>query len=132
MHMANRATIPTVRCTISCPSRELAPAYRTPGSNGTEPISTLDLIPLDRFVLLTSDPAWAAEAETLSQKSIPLDVILVGRDLADIDGNWGRVSDLPVAGAVLVRPDQHVAWRAFDASADSIADLGRALQAMIA
>jgi hypothetical protein len=95
-------------------------------------ISTLDLIPLDRFALLTSDPAWAAEAETLSQKSIPLDVVLVGRDVVDIDGDWGRVSELPAAGAVLVRPDQHVAWRAFDASADSIAGLGRALQAMIA
>jgi 2-polyprenyl-6-methoxyphenol hydroxylase-like FAD-dependent oxidoreductase len=91
-------------------------------------ISTLDLIPLDRFVLLTSDPAWAAAAETLSQESIPLVVVLVGRDVIDTDGNWGDISELPPTGAILVRPDQHVAWRTFEASADPVGDLRCALE----
>ena len=49
--------------------------------------------------------------DQLAAGAVPLDVFLVGRDVYDTDGDWAQTSELPTNGAVLVRPDQHVAWR---------------------
>jgi len=35
----------------------------------------------------------------------------VGADVSDPDGAWDAVSGIAAEGAVLVRPDQYVAWR---------------------
>lgn len=92
-----------------------------------ERISTLDLVPLDHFVLLTSSKDWAAAGERLVDARVPLHVVLFGRDAVDVDGAWGRVSELDGAGAILVRPDQHVGWRSASLTADPVADLRSAL-----
>jgi 2,4-dichlorophenol 6-monooxygenase len=90
-------------------------------------VSTLDLVPLDRFVLLTASAAWAAAGDRLAAGAVagrqvtPLDVVLVGRDIHDVDGSWAAVCGVPAAGALLVRPDQHVGWRAFDAAGNDAA-----------
>ena len=73
-------------------------------------ISTLDLIPLDRFVLLTSSPAWAQESEACLAGPVPLEVVQFGRDVEDRWGSWAAVTE-PGDGALLIRPDQHVAAR---------------------
>jgi hypothetical protein len=44
--------------------------------------------------------------------------LVAGRDFADVDGHWARVCEIGPRSALLVRPDQHVAWRAPDAAAD--------------
>ncbi len=83
-----------------------------------ERISTLDLVPLDRFVLLTSSPAWADAARAITGGPIPLDVVLIGNDVNDTEGHWARVSDLPIDGAIVIRPDQHVGARFAHESGD--------------
>jgi 2-polyprenyl-6-methoxyphenol hydroxylase-like FAD-dependent oxidoreductase len=93
-------------------------------------ISTLDLVPLDRFVLLTSSPAWAAAGDQLTSPAVPLDVVRIGRDALDPEQHWARVSELAESGAVLVRPDQHVGWRAFAVSSDPVASLRTALSGL--
>lgn len=93
-------------------------------------ISTLDLVPLDHFVLLTSSKDWAAAGERLVDARVPLHVVLFGRDAVDVDGAWGRVSELDGAGAILVRPDQHVGWRSASLTADPVADLRSALSTL--
>ncbi len=94
-------------------------------------LSTLDLIPLDRFVLLTSSRDLAAAGEDLkTEGTAPLDVVLFGREVHDIDGNWARVSGLPASGALLVRPDQHVGWRTFQGGDEAIRSLRAALEKM--
>jgi len=93
-------------------------------------VSTLDLVPLDHFVLLTSSPEWAAAGEQVAEEGVPLDVVLIGRDVFDVDGNWADVSELSDAGAVLVRPDQHVGWRCSRAGEDAVAALRSALAAL--
>lgn len=94
-------------------------------------ISTLDLVPLDHFVLLTSSKDWAAAGERLVDARVPLHVVLFGRDAVDVDGAWGRVSELDGAGAILVRPDQHVGWRSASLTADPVADLRSALSTLV-
>jgi putative polyketide hydroxylase len=98
-------------------------------------ISTLDLFG-ERFVVLTgpNGGAWRAAAEeAASGLGVPIDVWQVGgeRGLRDVDGRFLEAYALGPAGAVLVRPDSFVAWRAGDsASADGRA-LGRALASIL-
>ena len=61
----------------------------------------------------------------------PLTVVLVGRDVEDVTGHWTKVAGLGDAGAVLVRPDQHVLWRSLDEAGPDAADqLAAALATM--
>lgn len=74
-------------------------------------VSTLDLIAQDRFTLVTGPEglAWAESAEAASQSS--LRVLVEGRDFADVGDHWESLRGIGPQGALLVRPDQHVAWR---------------------
>ena len=63
-------------------------------------VSTLDLIPLDRAVLVAGPACAAAGAD-----------LRVGVDFEDPDGWWSGTLAMPDDGALLVRPDQHVAER---------------------
>ena len=74
--------------------------------------SVLDLVPLDRFLLLAGPAggAWIDAAGRLDSRC------LVARqlskdELADLP-RWLEAVGIEETGAVLVRPDQHVAWRA--------------------
>jgi 2,4-dichlorophenol 6-monooxygenase len=53
---------------------------------------------------------------------MPVRLVSIGdegdADLVDGEKNWGRLSEITLAGAVLVRPDGHVAWRCRQARAD--------------
>jgi len=96
-------------------------------------ISTLDLVPLDRFVLITASPAWADAARSVqAQLHEPLlEVILVGVDVIDTDGSWMSVAGLGDIAAILVRPDQHVGWRAAIVGDDPAGAIRAALDRLI-
>jgi 2,4-dichlorophenol 6-monooxygenase len=72
--------------------------------------STLDLIPLDRAVLIAG-PEYGPGAADLR----------VGVDFDDPDRWWSDTVEMPAAGALLVRPDQHIAQR-YGASSTAPAD----------
>ena len=74
-------------------------------------ISTLDLVNHDRFVLLTASHELADFARSMNKTSVPFSVIEVGRDVTDGDGLWRDASGLGDDGAIVIRPDGHVAWR---------------------
>jgi len=124
----------TAPVAVDNPVREYAPSTRPGGRlphawverDGVR-VSTLDLVRGDRFVLLTSSPAWAAAGDALVGGSVPLAVVRFGSDVTDRDGSWEAVAGLGDAGAVLVRPDQHVAWRSTGGSDDPAAALADAL-----
>jgi 2,4-dichlorophenol 6-monooxygenase len=65
-----------------------------------ERCSTLDLVPLDRAVLIAGPGGGRPDAD-----------LCMGVDVTDPDDWWGQVLRLPDQGAVLVRPDQHIAAR---------------------
>jgi 2,4-dichlorophenol 6-monooxygenase len=86
-------------------------------------VSTLDLVPPGRFVLLAGHPdsPWLAAAPRVAESfGIPLDPVSVGDHGPVIDRNhgWRRQRQIGDAGAVLVCPDQHVAWRCTELPAD--------------
>jgi len=78
-------------------------------------ISTLDLFEREFVLLIGSDgDQWKIAADELSQKlAIPLKVYRVadGGDLISPDNSWYDIYEITKKGAVLVRPDGHVAWR---------------------
>ncbi len=88
-------------------------------------ISTLDLFTYGRFTLVVglAGQAWTDAAPG----ALPIDHVVIGRDVIDADGHWMKLLGIDAGGAVLVRPDQHVAWRSRDAVADPAGTLTRAL-----
>jgi hypothetical protein len=91
--------------------------------------SLLDLVG-DGFVLLIAPrgEAWAHAAARLdgAPPRMPLRAYVVGRDLQLADGDveaWCALYGIGAGGAVLVRPDGHVAWRSQAAPADAPAAL---------
>jgi 2,4-dichlorophenol 6-monooxygenase len=93
--------------------------------------SILDLIPYDRFTLITGPEgsAWAGAARESCTPAIG--TLVAGRDFSDPEGGWAAVSKLGPAGAILIRPDQHVAWRAHELAEDPAATLATALATVL-
>ncbi|STX28959.1 FAD monooxygenase, PheA/TfdB family [Legionella beliardensis] len=76
-------------------------------------LSTLDLFD-NKFVLLSSDQTDVWQKAALKYKNLPLISYRIGKvggDLHDPEGRWLDVYQIDKTGAVLVRPDGHVAWR---------------------
>lgn len=76
-------------------------------------ISTLDLFEKDYVLLIGSEGnAWQAAANELACM-MPLKNYRIARDgdLIDPENMWHKVYEISTKGAVLIRPDGHVAWR---------------------
>ncbi|KIZ15103.1 FAD-dependent oxidoreductase [Streptomyces natalensis] len=101
-------------------------------------VSTLDLYE-KTLVLLTGPEGglWhAAAARTAERWALRLPAYRIGTrpedDLAPEKGaDWAEVHGTTPQGAVLVRPDGFVAWRAHGAAADPEAELDRVLAAVL-
>ena len=96
-------------------------------------ISSLDLAGGLRFAVLTGcgGEGWAAAAAQASAAAgLPVDVHLIGTDdgLLDQYGEWSARCEVETSGCVLVRPDQHVAWRAGRFGPESAAELTSAVR----
>ncbi|WP_329580390.1 FAD-dependent monooxygenase [Kitasatospora sp. NBC_01250] len=101
------------------PSLEFAgePGSRAPHHRvlrGTEPLSTLDLY-RGGFVLLCGSEGehWAAAGRRLADR-LGLRVYRIGDELHDESGDFASAHGITDRGAVLVRPDGFVGWRATD------------------
>lgn len=95
--------------------------------------STLDLTGKGKFTILTgiNGEAWASAAEKVADAlGIELITHVIGprRALVDHTGDWARARETEESGCVLVRPDQHVCWRADEMSENPEADLIRVFE----
>ncbi len=96
---------------------------------GAEKLSSLDLCGKGRFTLITSigGDVWVDAAKAVS-KATGVDIRAVkvgpGCDYEDHYGDWARIREVGDTGCVLVRPDQHVAWRAKKRPADATVGTG--------
>jgi 2,4-dichlorophenol 6-monooxygenase len=103
---------------VEDPVREFAPSGR-PGArvphawlvDGGERRSTLDLLSFDAFTLLTAgrNEAWEAAAAAIAD--VPVRYVAIDRASLEDEARWLFESGIGRSGALLVRPDQHVAWR---------------------
>jgi len=122
---------------VANPVREFCPSSR-PGSRlphgwvrkDGRRVSTLDLVELDSLTLFV--PEGSAWADAARASAAPLRVVEWGRDVADPDDWWGSTAELTREGALLVRPDQHVAARFASDGGDAAAALSRALAVFVA
>lgn len=84
-----------------------------------------------RFALFVGadGQAWIDAADSLcADLGIEIVVVRVGPGAwADVAQRWHELSGIASSGAILVRPDNHVAWRATGPSGQSLADLSAAL-----
>jgi putative polyketide hydroxylase len=105
------------------------PVERAGGS-----VSTLDLFGT-AFVLLAGPDgeAWRDAALRAGDAlDVPLDAFVVGGgELRDPGGGFTAAYGISAAGAVLVRPDGFVAWRAHDAAGASDAAVHEVLEALL-
>ena len=95
--------------------------------------SSLDLAGGLRFAVLTGSggEGWVpAAAEATAAAGVPVDVHVIGayEGLVDPYGEWAARREVETTGCVLVRPDQHVAWRAQRFGAESSAELTAAVR----
>ena len=80
-------------------------------------VSTLDVTGKGRFALLTGigGESWIEAAHKLGEElGIDIHAVRVGPkcDYEDYLGAWANARETRDSGCVLVRPDQHVCWRA--------------------
>ncbi|MBW2396616.1 MAG: FAD-dependent monooxygenase [Deltaproteobacteria bacterium] len=93
--------------------------------------STLDLLALDAFSLVTNSPdeAWQAAVSKLS--SVPLRHVAIDLSSLEDEARWLEESGIGLDGALLVRPDQHVAWRVGSLPEDPSAALREAITRIV-
>jgi 2,4-dichlorophenol 6-monooxygenase len=82
-------------------------------------LSTLDLAGHGRFCVITGiggEPWAQAAAKVGAELGIDLPVYFVGArcEYDDVLSDWASVREIDDRGALLVRPDRHVAWRSVD------------------
>ncbi len=128
----------SARPAVANPVREFVPSGR-PGARlphawttrGGKMLSTLDLLPPDRFTMICgpSGSDWARAAREI--RSPVLEILSIGREIEDKDGTWMHTLGLAPEGALLVRPDQHVAFRAAKDVPDPAAALRAALDTVL-
>lgn len=99
-------------------------------------ISTHDLVGAGRFALITGPDGgrWAEAARMVEDKcNVRIEVASVGEggQYSDPTGIWARNRGIDDAGAILVRPDNHVGWRSLTASASAADDLCAAVAAIL-
>jgi 2-polyprenyl-6-methoxyphenol hydroxylase-like FAD-dependent oxidoreductase len=103
-------------------------------------VSTHDAATPGRFTLVagSEDPAWIEAArEVVRSRRIEIDIAVItggtprSGEYADTTGEWARISGIGPTGALLVRPDGHVAWRRLCPVAASLEDARTLLAAAL-
>ena len=95
------------------------PGTRVPHVWVRDGVSTIDLLG-SRFTLLTGHERWCAAAASASIAAHRI-----------CGGEWAAVTGLGPEGALLVRPDDFVGWRADELPADPQSELHQVLSAIL-
>jgi putative polyketide hydroxylase len=104
-----------------------------------ERVSTLDLLGHGFTLFIGSDEtaadAWLAAAASASASlgvSVNVQRLAPNSAVRDVDGEWAQVTGLSSTGALLVRPDDFVGWRAEALPTDPDQELRQALSQILA
>ena len=99
-------------------------------------LAMMDLAPYHRFTLLTgiAGEAWAAAADKVAHElAIPLATVVIGpgREVTDLYYDWAKLREVDESGALLVRPDKHIAWRSMTMPEDPESTLRTAIRQIL-
>ncbi|MFI6709939.1 FAD-dependent monooxygenase [Nonomuraea sp. NPDC050478] len=98
------------------------------------PMSTIDLFG-GGFVLLADGEggqSWSDAGRLVSRRlGVALSRVVLGHDAVDVKGEWRSRYGVGAGGAVLVRPDGYVAWRATGPAPDPATALESALRRVL-
>ena len=100
-------------------------------------VSSLDLCGKGLFTVLTGigGEAWIdAAAAVGAEMGLEIVAHVIGPRQPHVDhvGDWARASEISDTGCLLIRPDQHVGWRAADMTSDPQGELRRVLKTILA
>ena len=100
-------------------------------------VSSLDLCGKGLFTVLTGigGEAWIdAAAAVGADMGLEIVAHVIGPRQPHVDhvGDWARASEISDTGCLLIRPDQHVGWRAADMTSDPEGELRRVLKTILA
>lgn len=120
---------------VSCTSPGAHLPHAWVGDNRTR-LAMMDLAPYTRWTLITgvAGGAWAeAAAQVADRCGLPLETVVIGpgRDVTDLYYDWSKLREVDESGAVLVRPDKHIAWRSMSLPEDPVAALDAALKEVL-
>jgi 2,4-dichlorophenol 6-monooxygenase len=96
-----------------------------------------ELVAPGQFLLIAGEEggAWCdAAARLAAEEDVPVDAVRIGHidgDFYDPRCAWLRHRGIAATGAVLVRPDRFVAWRAPSSSDDPVRDLAAAFSQIL-
>lgn len=84
--------------------------------DSTTKLALMDLAPYTDWTVITgiAGEPWAAAADKVGHEfGLPLRTVVIGpgREVTDLYYDWAKLREVDEAGAVLVRPDKHIAWR---------------------
>jgi 2,4-dichlorophenol 6-monooxygenase len=121
-------------CALPAPSRDAELYYEqstVPGSHlphawvgdHVTKLATMDIAPYSQFTLITgiAGEDWEDAAAKVSAElgvAVVAVVIGAGRAVTDLYYDWAKVREVDESGALLVRPDKHIAWRSMTMPAD--------------
>jgi 2,4-dichlorophenol 6-monooxygenase len=99
-------------------------------------LAIMDLAPYTGFTVLTgiAGEAWKAAADKVAHDlGIELRTVVIGpgRDVTDLYYDWARLREVEESGALLLRPDKHIGWRAASLPEDPEQQLRAALAAIL-
>jgi 2,4-dichlorophenol 6-monooxygenase len=94
-------------------------------------VSTSDLIAPVGMTLVIDAAGGRAWADAAANAAHRVHVVAIGGDLTDPDGEWAAIRGTGKGGALLVRPDRHIAWRAADQPSDVEATLRSVLERVL-
>ncbi len=100
------------------------------------PVSTLDLCGKGRFTILTglSGIAWVGAAANASKAlNVDIQVRVIGpnQEFVDTYGDFARMTEVAEEGALLVRPDMFIAWRAANSAQAKLEELLPAMRSIL-
>ncbi|MFV0375164.1 FAD-dependent monooxygenase [Microbacterium sp.] len=109
----------------SRPGHHLPHAWLADGGEPLTPRSSHDLVAAEGLTLITSVSASARWSDAVAAVGGAMPVTVAA--IPDEDGAWVRVREIDQDGALLIRPDRKVAWRAVGMPTDP----GKALLAAL-
>src|SRR3546814_2270214 len=99
-------------------------------------LAMMDIAPYDAFTLITgiAGAQWEHAAREVSQDlGVPIRSVVIGpgRPVNDLYYDWSKLREVQENGAILVRPDKFIGWRAMELPADPSGALRDAMAAIL-